>query len=182
MEFGKVENDPNGTQCTFVGVEFNPLQEVDKFGKKNPFQDPNRGIMPAFTSNRRGADNTLPTCVARGGSGLPDSGYEDLEPFALLQNLDGAESIMGRAVVFNREDTGNVRTCCIIAREKAPDGFGPKPMPFPLTTMSKTYNSYGSNYAVPLPYHKHGYQATGDVDVMAGNTNYRAALVDQYLN
>jgi len=89
---------------------------------------------------------------------------------------------MGRSVVVILvADTTNVKSCCIIAREEAPEGFGPKPVPFPLTTMSRTYNSYGSNYAVPLPYHKHGYQATGDVDVMAGNTNYAAALVDQYL-
>ena len=182
MEFGKVENDSNNAECTFVGVQFNPLQEVDKFGRKNPFQDPNRGTMPNFTTKPRGATNTFPTCVARGGNGAPDSGYEDLEPFTLLQNLDGAESIMGRAVVISRVNNGVVRTCCIIAREEAPDGYGPKPEPFPLTTMSKTYNSYGSNYAVPLPYHKHGYQATGDVDVMAGNTNYAASLVNQYLN
>ena len=55
-------------------------------------------------------------------------------------------------------------------------------MPFPLTTHSSTYNSYGMNYAVPLPYHKHGYQATGDVDILAGNANYSAALVDQYIH
>ena len=185
MEIGNVENDTNGAECTFIGDEFNPLQEVDKFGRKNPFQDPNRGTMPTFTSLNRGDTGDFPTCVARGvanNNNGRDSGYEDLEPFNLLHNLDGAESIMGRAVVLSREINGNIKTCCIIAREAAPDGFGPKPVPFPLTTHSSTYNSYGSNYAVPLPYHKHGYQATGDVDAMAGNINYSAAMVNQYLN
>ena len=91
---------------------------------------------------------------------------------------------MGRTIKIASTDAANdfnVRSCCIIARAKAPDGFGPKPVPFPLTTMSSTYNSYGTNYAVPLPYHKHGYQATGDVDVMAGSINYAASNVDQYL-
>ena len=118
--------------------------------------------------------------------GDSSSGYEDLEPFTLLQNLDGTESIMGRAILIERtlnDGTVILKTCCIIAREEAPDGFGPKPVPFPLTTMSSTYNSYGTNYAVPLPYHKHGYQTTGDIDITAAaNINYGASLLDQYLN
>ena len=98
MEIGNVENDTNGAECTFIGDEFNPLQEVDKFGRKNPFQDPNRGTMPTFGTLNRGLTGNYPTCV----DGRDASGYEDLEPFTLLQNLDGAESIMGRAVVLTR--------------------------------------------------------------------------------
>lgn len=159
MQTGIVEEDDNGNDCTLVGEEFNPLEEVDQFGRDNPFQDPNRGTMPNFTSQLRGATtNAFPTCVANAfPNGRAAAGYEDLEPFSLLQNLEGADGIMGRAVIINREDGGSIRTCCIIAREEAPIGFGPKPVPFPLTTHSKTYNSYGTEYAVPLPYHKHGY-------------------------
>ena len=178
-EYGKVENTATGFQCTFLGEDFNPLTEVDKFGKINPFQDPNRGTLPGFISRQRNLSGAFPTCVANSNA----SGYEDLEPFTLLQNLDGIESIMGRSVLMRDPANNNFdKSCCIIARAKAPDGFGPKPVPFPLTTMSNTYNSYGMNYAVPLPYHKHGYQATGDVDTMAGNSNFGGSLVDQYLS
>jgi len=49
MEFGRVDVSNTGVAvCTDLGDEFNPLQEVDKFGRKNPFQDPNRGTMPNF--------------------------------------------------------------------------------------------------------------------------------------
>jgi len=102
-------------------------------------------------------------------------GFKDLEPINILQNLEGVESIMGRsyyitdkaitAMTNNQPDntrTKSVDFCCIIAQAEAPEGFGPKPVPFPLTTHSSTYNSYGMNYAVPLPYHKHGYQANAD--------------------
>lgn len=90
-------------------------------------------------------------------------------------NLAGVDSIVGRTYLVTDTEltakndiedsiTGNValNSCCIIALAEAPEGFGPKPVPFPLTTHSSTYNSYGTNYAVPLPYHKHGYQATAD--------------------
>ena len=50
MEYGKVEDDVDGNVCTFVGEEFNPLSEVDQSGRANPFQDPNRGTMPDFTT------------------------------------------------------------------------------------------------------------------------------------
>ena len=132
MEFGKVETVTGANECSLDGDEFNPLQEVDEFGRKNPFQDPNRGTMPTFTTLPRGSSNTFPTCKARGftiGTGLPDSGYEDLEPFTLLQNLDGLESIMGRAVVIYLQQDGSVKTCCIIAREEAPDKMALDPYP-----------------------------------------------------
>ena len=73
---------------------------------------------------------------------------------------------MGRSICLtdDRTDAANDDDCCIIARTAIPDGYGPKPVPYPLITHGATYNSYGANYAVPLPYHKHGYQATAMVD------------------
>ena len=35
--------------CTVTGEEFNPLQEVDKYGGVNPYQDPARGRVPTLT-------------------------------------------------------------------------------------------------------------------------------------
>ena len=84
MEYGKVENDADGNFCTFVGDEFNPLLEVDKFGKKNPFQDPNRGTIPNFTTQSRANTGDFPTCVMNARNGNFAFGYEDLEPFTLL--------------------------------------------------------------------------------------------------
>lgn len=84
-------------------------------------------------------------------------------PQPLLQNLEGKDSILGRGMCmeFGVEVDGRVELlegfvelegegiCCIIARDAVPAGFGPKPIPYPLTTDSRTYASYGANYAVP---------------------------------
>ena len=78
--------------CTTVGSVFNPLAEVDKFGRANPYQDPNRGSVPPFTVLN--VVTTFPTCVT---NSVAAGGFEDLEPIHLLQNLEGVEGIMGRA-------------------------------------------------------------------------------------
>ena len=78
----------------------------------------------------------------------------------LLQNLEGKESILGRSIAIYALNPGtDVRdprltelvpaACCIIARDAVPVGFGPKPIPYPLTTHSHTYASYGQNVAYP---------------------------------
>ena len=67
--------------------------------------------------------------------------------------------------------------CCIIARDSVPAGFGPKPIPYPLTTHSHTYASYGKNVAYPSNVHTpthtpyknghsygHGYHPSPDAD------------------
>ena len=103
----------------------------------------------------------------------------------LLQNLEGKESIMGRSmVVWSLIDNTAIDSlvdskvaCCIIARDAVPNGFGPKPIPYPLTTHSHTYASYGKNMAYPsnvrapthTPYRNghsygHGYHPSPDAD------------------
>ena len=88
--------------CSFVGEEWNAMKEVDRDGRPNPYQDPNRGTIPNFTTllEDEGASE-FPTCVANnffnvGSGGF--GGFEDLEPQILLQNLDGIDSIMGRSM------------------------------------------------------------------------------------
>ena len=129
-----------GGSCTRVGEEYNPLKEVDKYGRENPFQDPMRGRLPPILNQGVGTTTFI--------SEYPEN---------LLQNLEGKESIIGRGMV-RRIDTGNadgtitegsIQDCCTIARDQVPEGFGPKPVPYPLTTHSHTYASYGTNYAVP---------------------------------
>ena len=127
-------------------------------------------------------------------------GYVDRTPQTLLQNLEGVESIMGRSVCIFKEaaeeefeeeeeeeeegdgmgggggGTEEINECCIIARSPVPAGYGPKPVPYPLVTHRQAYNSYGANRAVPLPYHKAGYQATAmaeDYASQVGHPVYR---------
>ena len=84
--------------CSFVGEEWNPMREVDRNGRPNPYQDPNRGTMPNFrTLIEADGGSVFPTCVANGFFGNR-GGFEDLEPQILLQNLDGIDSIMGRSM------------------------------------------------------------------------------------
>lgn len=90
--------------CSFVGEEWNAMKEVDRDGRPNPYQDPNRGTIPNFTTlmEVEGASE-FPTCVANNffkTVAWPDGfgGFEDLEPQILLQNLDGIDSIMGRSM------------------------------------------------------------------------------------
>ena len=105
----------------------------------------------------------------------------------LLQNLEGKESILGRSIaIYSLDDgtgvdnillTGVPLACCIIARDHVPSGFGPKPIPYPLTTHSHTYASYGKNVAYPSNVHTpthtpykgghsygHGYHPSPDAD------------------
>ena len=68
---------------------------------------------------------------------------------------------MGRGIcIITVDDITASAGCCIVARTPTPAGYGPKPVPYPMTTHQVSYNSYGKNYAEPLPYHKRGYQAT----------------------
>ena len=76
---------------------------------------------------------------------------------------------MGRSITLHNSDANftvnDPVDCCIISQCEAPAGYGPISVPYPLSTTSiKTYNSYGKNHAIPLPYHKHGYQATAMVE------------------
>lgn len=127
-----------------VGEEYNPLNEVDKYGRNNPFQDFNRGRLERVK--------------------LDDEGdFTTTSPMNLLQNLEGKESIIGRSMViyqlvdgtdFESDIVEVPVACCIIARDQVPAGFGPKPVPYPLTTHSHTYASYGKNVAYPSNVHK----------------------------
>ena len=51
-----------------TGEEYNPLREVDKYGRQNPYQDPNRGTIGPITT-----DNTGNSCE-NGNSGY-ENGY-----------------------------------------------------------------------------------------------------------
>ena len=106
-EWGILEEDDDGRICTLIGEEYNPLEEVDQYGRDNPHQDPNRGTLPDFTT-------FLPTCAVDVDS-MSTTGYEDPEPFSILQNLEGIDSIMGRSIVILESETREVGTCCIIA-------------------------------------------------------------------
>ena len=44
-----------GDMCAEVGLEYNPLKEIDAYGRQNPFQDPSRGRIDAVVS---GVDGT----------------------------------------------------------------------------------------------------------------------------
>ena len=135
-------SDPDD-QCKEVGPEYNPLTEYDADGRINPFQDPKRGRIERFLipDGNQAHDGTIGVTT---------------EPINLLQNLEGPKSIMGRSLVLSRggdnveDDMESISSCCIIARDIIPAGFGPMPTPYPLNASTHTYASYGVNYVKPV--------------------------------
>ena len=59
--------------------EFNPMKEVDAYGKANPFQDPAIGRVPGFTT-------------------FDDGSYSSYEAVFIEQNLLGPLGIVGRTL------------------------------------------------------------------------------------
>ena len=102
-----------------TGSEFNPLEEIDMYGNRNPFQDPLRGRINNFV--------------------VDDTNKVDIEPTFVLQNMTGKDGILGRAITL--QDINNVidLSCCTIAVDETPDKFKPEPQ-FP---SQKNYQGHG---------------------------------------
>ena len=94
-----------GDTCTDVGGEFNPLNEINQWGQANPHQDPSRGRFEE---------------VAADGQGKVKK-----EQSALLQNMAGDESLIGRSMALMTGDETTPRACCVIARDIDPTAAVP---------------------------------------------------------
>ena len=90
-----------GEDCANVVAEYNPLEEVDSWGRPNPTQDPQRGRITPVTSN---------------GDGELD--LADLN--AVLANLSGPRSIIGRSLSVYTGEGEVPRACCTIGRIRDP--------------------------------------------------------------
>ena len=106
-EYGRVLNKPTDTtianvfsnagvsgnaECANMGNEWRPLGEKDKYGRINPFQDPQRGRIQIVKTQDSGANSTGPT-----------TGNIQAN---ILINLSGPTSIMGRGIkVFEATET-----------------------------------------------------------------------------
>ena len=79
-------------ECANMGNEWRPLGEKDKYGRINPFQDPQRGRIQMVTTTTSSSDSVGPT-----------TGNIQAN---ILINLSGPTSIMGRGIkVFTATDT-----------------------------------------------------------------------------
>ena len=79
-------------ECANMGNEWRPLGEKDKYGRINPFQDPQRGRIQIITTTTSGANSVGPT-----------TGNIQAN---ILINLSGPTSIMGRGLkVFTATET-----------------------------------------------------------------------------
>lgn len=67
-----------------MGIEYNPLLELDAFGNNNPNQDNDIGRPPSAP-------------ISSGDTSA------DLPPKQILQNLEGPYSIMGRSIVATND-------------------------------------------------------------------------------
>ena len=105
-ENGKVGSGDGLPDCAVTGSEFNPLTEIDKYGNRNPFQDPSRGIIAELVGD--------------------DSSEITVAPTFVLQNLTGKDGILGRAISLLDIGTGTA-ACCVIAVDETPDKFKPAP-------------------------------------------------------
>ena len=91
-----------------TGLEFNPLEEIDNYGIRNPYQDPSRGRIDNLQ-----APETATTISA--------------EPTFVLQNMLGKDGILGRAITVQDIVTQTNIACCVIAIDDTPTQFKPEP-------------------------------------------------------
>ena len=111
-EYGKLE--PTASKCDNLGREFRPLEERNKKGRLNPFQDPERGRIPDQVTDSFG-------------------NISDLFIPNVLLNLSGKNSIIGKSIAFkdlvvNAAGVPSIVTqgCCVIGYDKPPnllDGY-----------------------------------------------------------
>ena len=104
-ETGKIGD---ATTCDEVGSEFNPLTETDKFGNKNPYQDPTRGTINGGVATADENGNII---------------FEASTDNIILQNLSGKDGLLGRSVTLAEAVSENLVTCCVIALEATPEQF-----------------------------------------------------------
>ena len=72
------------TNCQYVGPEFNPLEETDKMGRPNPYQDKTRGRLTAYQMSTSSSGATGTSAIINKN---------------VLVNLSGPDSIIGRSIV-----------------------------------------------------------------------------------
>ena len=108
-EYGKIQRTGGGGVCEAGGLEFNPLTEVDKHGKVNPFQDPARGRIEHITAD----ENGLAVFLQKN----------------LLQNIDGKDGILGRLLTISSKinDVKTIVDCCVIGLDELPESMKEKP-------------------------------------------------------
>ena len=116
-------------ECDKVGAEFNPLNEVDKYGRSNPFQDPSRGRIANKTTDVNGM-------------------IEEVIDRDILQNLAGYHSLIGRSISFFKEDSEDEDSdddddddevgCCAIVLERPPSTT-----PAPAAPVPHHHSSHG---------------------------------------
>ena len=78
------ESGSTTTACQYVGPEFNPLEETDKMGRPNPYQDKTRGRLTAYQLSTSSSGGT-------GNGAIINKN--------VLVNLSGPDSIIGRSIV-----------------------------------------------------------------------------------
>ena len=91
-----------------TGLEFNPLEEIDIYGIRNPYQDPSRGRIDNLKAPE--AATTI-----------------SVEPTFVLQNMLGKDGILGRAITVQDIVTQTNIACCVIAIDDTPTKFKPEP-------------------------------------------------------
>jgi hypothetical protein len=175
MEYGQLLKNSTATtgtllaqNCGNMGNQFRPLKEVDKYGRVNPFQDPNRGIIPlqsASTQSKKVANIT-------------GTNYGQITANTKVRNLlislSGKDSIIGRGIqVWNKTPKSSTDAtikgkfpvgCCVVALDVPP-------------TVSVNHHhhygyggyGHGHGYSAPsysrpsysAPSHGHGYGGHG---------------------
>ena len=106
-ENGKIGTGTPSECAMDTGSEFNPLEEISKYGTRNPFQDPSRGRIADLTTSA--------------------TGEVVVEPTFVLQNMSGKDGILGRSITLTNEADPMDVVCCTIAVDVTPDKFKPGP-------------------------------------------------------
>ena len=159
MEYGQLlagTGTTNNFACGNMGNQFRPLKEVDKYGRVNPFQDPNRGVIPAQSAGA--ITLTAATVTGNNGGDITDG----TKVRNLLISLSGKDSIIGRGIaVYNKTPVSSTDStlrgtrpvgCCVVALDVPP-------------TVSVNhhhhygYGGYGYGHGYSQPSYGHGYSS-----------------------
>ena len=183
MEYGQLRKNSTATSgitsqpCGNMGNQFRPLKEVDKYGRVNPFQDPNRGVIP----NQSAGTSTKKV------SGTSGSMYGQITANTKVRNLlislSGKDSIIGRGIqVWNKTPVSTTNSllrglypvgCCVVALDVPPTvsvnhhhhyGYGG----YGHGHGSYGHGSYGSSHGHG---HGHGYGGSSHGYTTAANTS-----------
>ena len=153
-----------------MGNQFRPLKEVDKYGRVNPFQDPNRGVIPSISAGSGTASSVSGPAIT-----------SNTKTRNLLISLSGKDSIIGRGLAIYNTSRNTLSTTSAVMNTK-PVGCCVIGLDVPPTVSVNHHHHYGyGGYGHGYGHgsyssgHGHGYSSGGHGHGYGGSHGYTTA-------